>query len=67
MVSLFISLCYLFLLTLNGLGMEDPVELLQLQDDGGLIISAAVTVSLVDIFWCLNLSSRMLLRLGFLL
>jgi hypothetical protein len=29
---------YLFLLTLNGSGMEDPVELLQLQDDGGLII-----------------------------
>jgi hypothetical protein len=35
---LFISLCICFLLTLNGSGMEDPVELLQLQDDGGLII-----------------------------
>jgi hypothetical protein len=29
---------FLFPLTLNGSGMEDPVELLQLQDDGGLII-----------------------------
>jgi hypothetical protein len=29
---------YIFLLTLNGSGMENPVELLQLQDDGGLII-----------------------------
>jgi hypothetical protein len=35
---LFISMCYLFPLTLDSSGMEDPVELSQLQDDVGLII-----------------------------
>jgi hypothetical protein len=29
---------FMFPLTLDGSGMEDPVELLHLQDDGGLII-----------------------------
>jgi hypothetical protein len=29
---------FLFPLTLDGSGMEDPFELFRLQDDGGLII-----------------------------